>query len=194
MHKVPPPITPAPSPVSSCTTESVAASNYSIELKILATLSQQLAACTATAGALFDLLLSKGMGAVTLADSDSLFSSTSSLSFVPEDEGIVPTRPPKVQNPKGPIDKFVPGGLSLDGFRQHMYNGFIFDVPPKDTDGTVYVVTRGHRVGIFTSWTVASPYVNKCKGNAFVSAPTVDDGFTLMMDAVDNGTACWLKG
>ncbi|KAH0834278.1 hypothetical protein J3R83DRAFT_11646 [Lanmaoa asiatica] len=180
MHKLPLPVTHVPSPVPSCSRESVAAPNGSVELM-----------CTATADALLNLLLIKEVEGSTLADSSS--SPTSSFLFIHEDGGPVLTRPPKV-NPKGPVDKFVPGGLSLDGFRQNMYNVFIFDVPPKDTDGTVFMVTCGRHVGIFPSWTVTSPYVDKCKGNAFVSAPTVDNSFKLMMDAVDNGTVRWLKG
>ena len=44
------------------------------------------------------------------------------------------------------------------------------------------------------SRTTASPYVDKCKGNAFVLAPLVDYAYELMMEAIDNKAACWLKG
>ncbi|KAG9309812.1 hypothetical protein JVU11DRAFT_10189 [Chiua virens] len=95
------------------------------------------------------------------------------------------TKPGKV-NQMGPMDKFVPGGLSLDGFRQHMYNRFIFDLPPHNYKGPVYLMTPPR--------TTVSPYVDKCKGNAFVSVGSVNDAYEWMMEAIDNKTACWLKG
>ena len=133
------------------------------EIEILAKLIQQLAVCTATADSLLEMLLSKEAEAITPVDLSSTLKSDS-----PKDCGnsaglsrptsISLTQPGKV-NPTGPINKFVPGGLSLDGFRQHMYNGFIFDVPPHDYKGSVYLVTRGRRVGIFSLW-----YVLKSSG------------------------------
>ena len=95
---------------------------------------QQLAACNATADSLLDLLISRKMEDSLLTSSPSLSSSLSSTSTntsMSEDHGVsgvlsgsvnnTTSRKPRV-NPKGPIDKFVPGGLSLDGYRQHMYN------------------------------------------------------------------------
>jgi len=81
----------------------------------------------------------------------------------------------------------------------------------RGTDEIVYVVMHDHCVDTFPSGyalhsnqkvctltvltrMVASSYMDKCKENAFVSALTVDDGLMLMMDAVNNGTAHWMKG
>ena len=117
------------------------------EIEILTKLIQQLAVCTATADSLLEMLLSKEAEAITLVDFSSTLKSNS-----PKDCGnsAGPSRPTSISltqpgkvNPTGPINKFVPGGLSLDGFRQHMYNGFIFDVPLHNYKGSVYLVTRG---------------------------------------------------
>ena len=55
-------------------------------------------------------------------------------------------------DPRGPISLFVPGGLTLDGRVQHMYNDFLFDVPHPGATGRLYLITRGKRVGVFADW------------------------------------------
>lgn len=39
-----------------------------------------------------------------------------------------------------------------DDRHQHMYHGFIFDVPLDNDDGPAYLVTKGRRVGVFHTW------------------------------------------
>jgi hypothetical protein len=55
-------------------------------------------------------------------------------------------------NPRGPISLFVPGGLTLDGWVQHMYNNFLFDIPHPGAQGRLYLITCGWRVGVFPNW------------------------------------------
>ena len=55
-------------------------------------------------------------------------------------------------NPRGPFALFVPGELTLDSRVQYMYNNFLYDLPATGATGQLFLVTRGHRVGIFTSW------------------------------------------
>ena len=134
------------------------------QTELLTKLLQQLAACNAMADSLLDLLMSRNMGNSLLTSSPSLSSSllsTLTNTSMSKDHGVssVPSRSvsntisqkPRV-NPKGPIDKFVPGGFSLNGHWQHMYNGFIFDIPPSNTQGSVILVIHGWCVGIYPSW------------------------------------------
>jgi len=55
-------------------------------------------------------------------------------------------------NPNGLIGSFTPGELSLDGHAQHVYNGFIYNIPLPGKTGQLYLVTVGHRVGIIAGW------------------------------------------
>ena len=120
-------------------------------------------------------------------------------------------RLPKM-NPKGPVELFVPGTLTLDGHGWHQYNGFVFDLPAPDATGEVYLVTRGQRVGIFDTWCTLRPsgdfqankltltridafaQIDTCDGCAYTAVKSEDDAMVMMMDAIDKGTACWLKG
>ena len=55
-------------------------------------------------------------------------------------------------NPNGPFCLFVPGELTLDGRVQVMYNDFLYDLPGPEDTGQLYLITRGHCVGIFALW------------------------------------------
>lgn len=53
----------------------------------------------------------------------------------------------------GPRHEFRTRLAHPDDQFQHMYNGFIFNVPMDDNDDDpAYLVTKGHRVGVFRTW------------------------------------------
>ena len=55
-------------------------------------------------------------------------------------------------HPSGLFALFVPGGLTLDSQVQHIYNGFLYDVPATGATRQLYLITCSRRVGIFASW------------------------------------------
>lgn len=74
-------------------------------------------------------------------------------------------------DPTGPHSSFVPGSVGPDGRIQTKYNDFIYDLPAEPTNGQLYLVTRGRRVGIFITWFVSHPtYSLKCASDVFAGS------------------------
>ena len=128
------------------------------DTELLVKILQQLAAANATADDLLDLLLSmeaevaSGSLTETLASSSVVHDATTGLHATgPSDATDVKL------NPKGPIKLFIPSQLTHDGHRQHMYNGFVFNLPPPDSTGEIYLVICGQCVGIFDTWYALQP-------------------------------------
>ncbi|KAG0706719.1 hypothetical protein DFH29DRAFT_995586 [Suillus ampliporus] len=78
-----------------------------------------------------------------------------------------------------------------EGIQQH-YEGFAFDIPHANTEGPFYLVTRGRRVGVFSTWPHTSPHVIGVSCSSFSRAQSVTDGILHILDAVDLGEAWWL--
>ncbi|KAF8122078.1 hypothetical protein EV363DRAFT_1588210 [Boletus edulis] len=101
--------------------------------------------------------------------------------------------PVQIIDPTGPHHLFVPGGLSKDGYIQSKYNNFIYDLPPMDTTGQLYLVTRGRRVGVFAQWSRTSPLVNRVRNAVYMKVSSLDEGIALVMEAIDSKQARWVK-
>ncbi|KAG6371479.1 hypothetical protein JVT61DRAFT_9513 [Boletus reticuloceps] len=99
----------------------------------------------------------------------------------------------RLVDPTGPHHLFVPGGLSKDGHVQGMYNKFIYDLPPLDAMGRLYLITRGRRVGIFSQWVCTSRYINRVRGAVHMKVNSLDQGIAMMMEAIELKEACWLE-
>jgi len=112
-------------------------------------------------------------------------------------------------NPNGPIGSFSPGKLSLDGHAQHVYNGFIYDIPLPGETGQLYLVTIGHRVGIIAGWptwstftscisahhnirSATSPYVVGISHATFCKVDSFGAGLMAMLCAIDKKVARWV--
>jgi hypothetical protein len=92
---------------------------------------------------------------------------------------------------------------------QHHYEGFAFDVPHTAADGPFYLVTRGRRVGVFSSWCVSfsdyssffllhylrsrtSPHVIGVSHSTYTRARSRNDALIRMLDAINLEEAEWL--
>ncbi|KAG2118332.1 hypothetical protein BD769DRAFT_1672262 [Suillus cothurnatus] len=75
---------------------------------------------------------------------------------------------------------------------QHHYEGFAFDVPHTAADGPFYLVTRGRRVGVFSSWSHTSPHVIGVSHSTYTRARSRNDALIRMLDAINLEEAEWL--
>ncbi|KAF8131914.1 hypothetical protein EV363DRAFT_1164747 [Boletus edulis] len=101
--------------------------------------------------------------------------------------------PVQIVDPTGPHHLFVPGGPSKDGYIQAKFNNFIYDLPPTDATGQLYLITRGRRVGIFAQWSRTSSFVNRVTSAVFMKVGSLDEGIALMMEAIESNQARWMK-
>ncbi|KIK33163.1 hypothetical protein CY34DRAFT_100092, partial [Suillus luteus UH-Slu-Lm8-n1] len=67
------------------------------------------------------------------------------------------------------------------------HGGITYDVPSPSASGPYYWVTRGSRIGIFSTWQQASSYVIGVSRASFSRVRSVVDGIQLMEDAIDRG-------
>ncbi|KAF8120180.1 hypothetical protein EV363DRAFT_1178224, partial [Boletus edulis] len=95
-------------------------------------------------------------------------------------------------DPTGPHLLWIPGALTVDGRRQQMYNGFLYDIPHEEETGQLYLITRGRRIGIFVSWAHMSPYVTGVSFATCLKVNSLDEGIACMMEAIDLKEARWL--
>ncbi|KAH7909086.1 hypothetical protein BJ138DRAFT_1102954, partial [Hygrophoropsis aurantiaca] len=56
--------------------------------------------------------------------------------------------------------QLAPPPLPAPQIWRHSYRGFLYEVPRPDAVGPFYCVTKGTRVGIFSGWQTASPFVS----------------------------------
>ncbi|KAG1802816.1 uncharacterized protein HD556DRAFT_1437881 [Suillus plorans] len=85
-------------------------------------------------------------------------STTPTLPYATPAMKLLPTPPPQITQwlPDLPMTCITVNGEERF---QHHYEGFSFDVPHKEAGGPFYLVTRGRRVGVFSTWTCTSPHV-----------------------------------
>ncbi|KAH7920968.1 hypothetical protein BV22DRAFT_1049976 [Leucogyrophana mollusca] len=67
------------------------------------------------------------------------------------------------------------------------YKNFEYDIPAGAARSPFYLVTKGRRVGIFSQWQEASPYVIGVAGAVFSKTRSVEDGLVVMKTAIDGG-------
>ncbi|KAI6017040.1 hypothetical protein EDC04DRAFT_2902828 [Pisolithus marmoratus] len=70
---------------------------------------------------------------------------------------------------------------------QQLYKGIYFDVPGPGIGGSLYLVTKGTRIGILAEWQRASHFVTHVKGSCYVTVPSVEEGVHCMMNAIKLG-------
>ncbi|KAI5989986.1 hypothetical protein EDD15DRAFT_2370316 [Pisolithus albus] len=72
---------------------------------------------------------------------------------------------------------------------QQRHRGTYFDVPGPDVAGPYYLVTKGARIGILSTWTRTAPYVIGVRGACYVGVSSVKEGIAQMMKAIETGEA-----
>lgn len=107
----------------------------------------------------------------------------------------------------GPHSSFVLDGVGPDGRTQAKYNDFIYDLPAEPANGQLLSCHSGtpgghlHHMVRLTHISQdcadfyrlhTSPYVNRVSGAVYAKVPSLDEGITLMMEAIELGEACWL--
>ncbi|KAJ8495893.1 hypothetical protein ONZ45_g12675 [Pleurotus djamor] len=70
--------------------------------------------------------------------------------------------------------------------------GYVYPYPDLNTTGTVYVVTRGVRVGVFADWSEAGPYVTNISGSLHKGVTGVSYAMSLLDTAIHEQWACWI--
>ncbi|EIW79871.1 hypothetical protein CONPUDRAFT_155267 [Coniophora puteana RWD-64-598 SS2] len=76
---------------------------------------------------------------------------------------------------------------TVSGHHQITYQDVTFWVPDDGVDGPFYLVTRGRRVGIFSSWSRTSPYVTSVSRATFHRVKELEQGMQSVFDAVEDG-------
>ncbi|KAF8127406.1 hypothetical protein EV363DRAFT_1172356, partial [Boletus edulis] len=72
---------------------------------------------------------------------------------------------------------------------QKTYHCFAFDVPKPNTSGPFYLVTRGRRVGIFSTSQRTAPHVQGVSLSSHSRVASVDAGLLGMADAIEHKEA-----
>ncbi|KAG2037074.1 hypothetical protein BDR03DRAFT_1010998 [Suillus americanus] len=72
----------------------------------------------------------------------------------------------------------------------NVYKGVYFNVPIAPPDGvTVYYITRGRKIGVFSGWSSVGPWVTGVSGALYTKAKTVDMGIEIVITAIEAGAA-----
>ncbi|KAG1825474.1 uncharacterized protein BJ212DRAFT_1474869 [Suillus subaureus] len=72
----------------------------------------------------------------------------------------------------------------------NVHKGVYFNVPLTPTDGiTVYYVTRGCKIGVFSGWNSVGPWVTSVSGALYAKAKTVNNGIETVITALKAGVA-----
>ncbi|KIJ10013.1 hypothetical protein PAXINDRAFT_16918 [Paxillus involutus ATCC 200175] len=72
---------------------------------------------------------------------------------------------------------------------QHIFGDFIFDIPDPQAVGPFYLVMRGTRIGVLSTWQRTSPYVLGVSMAAYSRTLSVHDGVERMLIAIKLGKA-----
>ncbi|KAF9222816.1 hypothetical protein BS17DRAFT_767573 [Gyrodon lividus] len=75
---------------------------------------------------------------------------------------------------------------------QQTYRSFTFDVPRAGDLRPFYLVTRGHRVGVFSTWQHTSIHVTSISCSSFSCAKSLNNALLWMLDAIDLREVEWL--
>ncbi|KIM68031.1 hypothetical protein SCLCIDRAFT_53872, partial [Scleroderma citrinum Foug A] len=75
---------------------------------------------------------------------------------------------------------------------QHVYNGFVYDVPLPCKTGQLYLITVGCRVGIVAGWPATSPHVVRVSHATYCKVDSLGEGVAAMLCAIDKRAACWV--
>ncbi|KAG2144237.1 hypothetical protein DEU56DRAFT_910593 [Suillus clintonianus] len=86
------------------------------------------------------------------------------------------------------------GGVAagLPAVYTRLYGGITYDVPAPNASGPYYWVTRGRRVGIFSTWQRTSSHVIGVSRASFSKVRSIAEGVQLMENAIDSGETEWL--
>ncbi|KAH7907678.1 hypothetical protein BJ138DRAFT_1104133 [Hygrophoropsis aurantiaca] len=72
------------------------------------------------------------------------------------------------------------------------YRGVDFDIPPPHAAGPFYLVTAGTRIGVYSTWQRASPYVTGVSRAVYTKATSRDDAMRRMLNAILSREARYL--
>ncbi|KAF8833924.1 hypothetical protein BDN67DRAFT_985700 [Paxillus ammoniavirescens] len=72
------------------------------------------------------------------------------------------------------------------------YNGVVFILPYQGEVGPYYLITWGRLMGVVAQWQKASPLVIGVSGASFRNVTSVQRGWQLVEDAIDDGQANYL--
>ncbi|KAG9309249.1 hypothetical protein JVU11DRAFT_10730 [Chiua virens] len=83
-----------------------------------------------------------------------------------------------------PIHTIMVGGEVVF---QHIYRGISFDIPHEGSTGPFYLMTRGLRIGVFSTWNVTVPHVLAISSTSFHHVQTLNSGLVAMLHAIEVG-------
>ncbi|KAF8449521.1 hypothetical protein L210DRAFT_3641114 [Boletus edulis BED1] len=90
-------------------------------------------------------------------------------------------------NPMGPVHLLGAPGMHLES-----HSGFVYEVPEPHATGPFYLVTRGHRVGVFSGWQTTSPYVIGVSRASFSRVASAKAGLAQLISCINRDLARWL--
>ncbi|KAG6370580.1 hypothetical protein JVT61DRAFT_11377 [Boletus reticuloceps] len=74
------------------------------------------------------------------------------------------------------------------------YNGFVYVQPDEEEcESPFYIVTHSRLVGIISHWINTAPLVLHVKGAVYVKVGSVDAGYKLLLNAIDDDAVLYLK-
>ncbi|EGO00531.1 hypothetical protein SERLA73DRAFT_71551 [Serpula lacrymans var. lacrymans S7.3] len=119
------------------------------------------------------------------SSSTTVASNTSSTTVAPTPFATTVLLAVSSHGPHVPVALAAIGALA-SSTRTH--NGQAYNVPEGPVTGAVYLVTRGRRIGIFSSWQLTSPHVTGVSHAVFSRWPSIEAGITAMEDVIDADT------
>ncbi|KAG2153816.1 hypothetical protein DEU56DRAFT_907295 [Suillus clintonianus] len=123
------------------------------------------------------------------APSVTISPATSGVTVPPVSAPIPPTASAPLTPAPTPVPVPAPAvtvSPATSGITQPQVN-VTYDIPPNDAMGPFYWVTRGRRIGIFSTWQQTSSHVIGVSRASFSKVRSVAEGIQLMEAAIDRG-------